>query len=348
MECALASLPAGEVITQVLTCITAVNPILSAGHTPVYCDISVDNFSINTAKLAEHVGPNTKAVVMQHTLGMEADVLGARQALGQNQVLLLEDSAHCLGYIAKDNGQPIADVSVHSFGAEKLLSTRFGAAVWVNPAMANSQLGDALVASFQKLPRMGLVVSTRVRLYPVLNGVLNRLPGSISNGVRKLLLATKLFRSPIVPAEQRGQNYESPQRMSKAVARKVSAAMKDLLVNMEHRAMIAQLYGSSLQGAKFAIPAALVGSVVCVRFPLLAPSAEVADEFFRNMRAKGYAIGKWYRPLLFPGPDSYDTYHYTMGSCPVAEDVSARIINLPTGPDVTEKTAKDIVDEIRS
>jgi dTDP-4-amino-4,6-dideoxygalactose transaminase len=57
-------------------------------------------------------------------------------------------------------------------------------------------------------------------------------------------------------------------------------------------------------------------------------------------------IGKWYRPLFFPGVKDYSAYNYRVGSCPVAEDVSARIVNLPTDLNTTAKVAKEIADAL--
>ena len=50
--------------------------------------------------------------------------------------LLVEDCAHCVTRMARDAaGWPLADISVHSFGVEKMLPTRFGGAIWVNPRL---------------------------------------------------------------------------------------------------------------------------------------------------------------------------------------------------------------------
>ena len=53
----------------------------------------------------------------------------ARAAHGAG-ALLIEDCAHCVGRMATDSSDiPLADVSVHSFGVEKMLRTSFGGAI---------------------------------------------------------------------------------------------------------------------------------------------------------------------------------------------------------------------------
>ncbi|MBE9940144.1 DegT/DnrJ/EryC1/StrS family aminotransferase, partial [Cellulosimicrobium cellulans] len=119
----------GDVVTQVFTCSTAVDPVLVAGLRPVYAEVSPATVAIDPDRLA--VGPDTRAVVLQNTFGIvdEAAARRLRDAARSVGALLVEDSAHCVGRLARDaDGTPVADVSFHSFGVEKLLPTRFGGA----------------------------------------------------------------------------------------------------------------------------------------------------------------------------------------------------------------------------
>ncbi len=337
----------GEVITQPLTCVTAVNPILYAGHKPVYCDITLDNLSIDASLLQKLINKNTRAIVVQHSFGMPADVEHVpKDADGP---IIIEDFAHRLGFIARVNKKPVADISIHSFGAEKLLNTRFGGAVWVNPEMRNKALHGHFVTLLQKLLPMSLVAALKVQAYPPLNGILNRLPTTLSTFTRKILTSTKLLYSPIVPAELMAQKPEPARLPSKATVQAVLSELTDFDTNLQLRKTATAAYLEAIDSGKFihTVPRALIGaSLPCVRFPILLDPAVDAEQTFLKLRAMGYAAGKWYRPLLFPGPKSYDTYGYQAGSCPVAEDAAARIINLPTSPNISPAKAKEIIDAI--
>src|SRR5690606_599882 len=142
----------GDVVTQVFTCSTAVDPILVAGLRPVYAEVSPATVAIDPDRLA--VGPDTRAVVLQNTFGI-VDSAGARRlrdAARSVGALLVEDSAHCVTRLARDaDGSPVADVSFHSFGVEKMLPTRFGGAVWVSPAL-DPALRSAVVTALDALP----------------------------------------------------------------------------------------------------------------------------------------------------------------------------------------------------
>ena len=150
---AIATAGGREVATQLFTCCTAVDPITSAGLVPRFCDIDPDTLAIPTTLAGE-----PSAVMLQHTCGLmapEADAALASTARARGAVVL-EDCAHCVGRLAVDaEGKPLADLSFHSFGVEKMLPTHFGGAVWVNPGFAATSLGADVVARLEELPALG-------------------------------------------------------------------------------------------------------------------------------------------------------------------------------------------------
>lgn len=73
-----AEMGAGEVATQLLTCCTAVDPILVAGLVPRYCEVSFDTAMIDFEAL--DASGELRAVVAQHTYGIVDDAATARLA----------------------------------------------------------------------------------------------------------------------------------------------------------------------------------------------------------------------------------------------------------------------------
>lgn len=347
MEVVLRQVAKGEVVTQAFTCITAVNPILMAGHKPVYADISEDTLSIDTASLGELLNNNTKAVVVQHTFGLVGDVAGAAKVVSKKSpdALLIEDSAHCLGMMASVGGRPVADVSVHSFGAEKFLASRFGAAIWVNPDMSDAVLRGSIAEALSGLPNMSLVSSLQARLYPLFNAIFNRLPVAVAQPLRRLTTASRLFVAPIMPVEQQGKNYGMPEKPASWVTRQMIELMANYEKVYKHRTEIASIYAKGLKRVN--IPLAVRrDKLPYVRFPVILDGPQKAEVLFEKLRSKHMNPGKWYRPLLFPGAADPSIYEYDSKSSPVAESVAARIVNLPTGMGVTAARAKEIIDEI--
>ena len=67
---------------------------------------------------------------MQHTLGIIDNKNNLYNIAKKQHLILIEDSAHCLLRMSRGtDDQPLADISAHSFGVEKVLQgTTFGGA----------------------------------------------------------------------------------------------------------------------------------------------------------------------------------------------------------------------------
>ncbi|MFI2703580.1 DegT/DnrJ/EryC1/StrS family aminotransferase [Cellulosimicrobium composti] len=337
----------GDVVTQVFTCSTAVDPILVAGLRPVYAEVSPATVAIDPDRLA--VGPDTRAVVLQNTFGI-VDSAGARRlrdAARSVGALLVEDSAHCVTRLARDaDGSPVADVSFHSFGVEKMLPTRFGGAVWVSPAL-DPALRSAVVTALDALPVVGARLDLAARSFRTQVRVLNRLPGAAAGTVRDALTAVGAYEPAIAPVENRGGLAHPPQRPSPWITDRMVDALRSSGDVEARRADTVAEYVRGLSGV-VEVPAGIGERAPLVRFPFFAPDAATADRLVRELTAAGFYVGKWYRPALFPGPDDPAVYGYTPGDPALAttEDLVARVVNLPTTVGVA--TARRVVRAVRS
>lgn len=330
---------AGEVITQPFTCTTALNPIMSAGHKPVYIDTNYADLSLDTSNLA--ASESARAIIMQHSFGMESNVKAAREFAEHHNLLVVEDSAHQLGLLAKDNGSFLADISVHSFGVEKLLPTKFGGAVWVNPDMKNKALQERIRTALSELPPLNTKTAAMATRYRAINRLLNHSPAFIEPRLRSFVTRTGLFQPAIMPDEVLGKNYDSPATPSKFMLEEMLHALVSYDATIKKRRAAAGVYHADLS-QEFTVPTALDKDCAPVRFPVLCRDKQTAAELFDTLRAHGHYSGKWYRPLLFPGTTNPKPYHYDAEQYPVAEDISARILNLPTN--ISPEEAKEIVN----
>lgn len=330
----------GNILTQSFTCVIAINPILTAGLTPEYIDVSPEHLSIDTTKLP--LDTNARALVLQHSFGILGNASEARQFVDKHDdMLLIEDSAHSLGLMARDGtGEPLADVSIHSFGVEKMFNTKFGAAIWINPKLDQS-LRRTLRKAFIDLPYPTDQVTWRMKTYRVANRILSHLPA----GFTSLAIKLNLFEVAVHPVELEGKNHGKPTQTPDWAMEKIISEFQNYPKNIGNRSAIAEIYREEL-GDIMEIPSRLNETKAPVRYPLFCKSGRQARKLFQHLTNQGYYVGKWYRPTLFPGVKNPQAYNYSKESCPIAEDLSARIINLPTN--VTPETAKEITNVIRS
>lgn len=325
----------GEVITQPFTCITAINPILSAGHIPVYIDANESDLSLDTTKL--QASKSARALIMQHSFGIESNLKRARSFANKHNLLLMEDSANQLGFLSTDkDGAPLADISIHSFGVEKMLSTKFGGAVWVNPAMKDTSLRDAIITDLTSLPKLDYATRQRVHHYRLYNRLTNSLPA-----LRSALISSKLFQPAIMSDELLGRNHGIPALPDKYILTKITKALDGYAIFPKNRQKVATLYRQQLP-KQLTFPKHLSKNAAPVRFPILCSNKRESVRLFEALRIAGHYSGKWFQPTLFPGPTDARLYNYDSELYPVAEQLSARILNLPTN--VTIKEAREILD----
>lgn len=89
--------PGDEIITVAAGFPTTVNPILQAGMVPVFVDIDIPTYNIDSQKIAAAINGKTKAIMIAHTLG-NAFNLDEVMALAEKYNLwVIEDCCDALG-----------------------------------------------------------------------------------------------------------------------------------------------------------------------------------------------------------------------------------------------------------
>lgn len=339
----------GNVTTQLFTCATAVNPILAAGMIPTYAPVSPDTISLDPHTLTHT--PNTKAVVIQNTFGLIDTTNAAtitRQAHNAG-IIVIEDSAHCVTRLARnEHGEPLADISIHSFGAEKMLPTKFGGALWVNPNPTTPQarqLNHNLTIALQQLPTPNQKVQFAMKSYRTQLRIWNRL-GTLGTTIKNTLTKTGLFEPPITPAETQGQHPYNPATIPNFVAQQVLTEIHNLDTIETKRAQAVNIYRTQL-AQHVEIPRALADGTPLVRFPFYAPQGVDAETVFAGLAERNVRPGRWYRPALFPGPRDNNVYYYEAGAQEhqATEALMSRVLNLPT--DVSGEEALRIAQAVK-
>ena len=332
-----------EAVTQLFTCVTAVDPIVAEGLVPRYADVSPRTLAADPALV--HADHATLAVVDQHTFGIidtEAS-LRLRDEAHAVGALLMEDAAHCLGRMARDaDGNPIADLSIHSFGVEKMLpGVYFGGAVWVNPGLAEP-VRAAICAAFEALGEPPAALERAARRYRNQMRVFTRVPHGLSVALRSHAAARGSFEPAVSEAEQRGRVSHAASLPGEWVARQATNGLGTLAANEENRraCVAAYLDGFAAAGADEAlgIPAAVrevASDQPLLRVPVFFRSTELASQAIAAVAAQGHYAQAWPRPLLLPGVLDAKAYGLQegTGAWPVSERLSAGVVGLPTDID---------------
>jgi len=124
-----------EVITVAAGFPTTVNPILQNGMVPVFLDVHVPTYNIDTTHLEEALSDKTRAIMIAHTLGNPFDLETISNFAKKHNLWLVEDTCDALGatYDGKKVGT-FGDLATYSFYPAHHMAMGEGGAVAVNGA----------------------------------------------------------------------------------------------------------------------------------------------------------------------------------------------------------------------
>src|SRR5215472_5981619 len=86
-----------EVITVAAGFPTTVNPILQNGLVPVFVDVTIPTYNVDTALLESALSTRTRAVIFAHTLGNPFDVAAVSAFAQKHDLWLIEDCCDAVG-----------------------------------------------------------------------------------------------------------------------------------------------------------------------------------------------------------------------------------------------------------
>jgi dTDP-4-amino-4,6-dideoxygalactose transaminase len=154
--------PGDEVITVSHSFIATANAIAHTGATPVFVDISLDDFNMDLARIADAITPATRAIVAVHQIGMPCRISAISALAKERGLRLIEDAACAVGseILTADGtwrriGTPIGDVACFSFHPRKIITTGDGGMVTTSDT--------ELAVRLRRLRQHGMTISDLAR-----------------------------------------------------------------------------------------------------------------------------------------------------------------------------------------
>ena len=89
--------PGDEVITVAAGFPTTVNPIFQNHLVPVFVDVCVPTYNVDTQQLEEAINERTKAIMLAHTLGNPFDLTAVNNLAKKHNLWLIEDCCDAVG-----------------------------------------------------------------------------------------------------------------------------------------------------------------------------------------------------------------------------------------------------------
>ncbi|MDO8461040.1 MAG: aminotransferase class I/II-fold pyridoxal phosphate-dependent enzyme [bacterium] len=331
-----------EVVLQSFTCVAVPNSIIWTGATPVYADIT-PSLTMDPDSLKKKITKKTKAIIIQHTFGIPADITTIIDIAKEHKLFVIEDCAHAIGIDYKNRQLGMfGDASFFSFGRDKAFSSVFGGMV-----ITKSRSFGKKLRVFQKhLREPGAVWTIRQIFHPLAFFFILPLYNFFSLGKIILVILQKLrFLSfPVSYKEKIGES--KPTFVAKLPEPLACLALQQIRKIKEfnkHRMDISNYYLSEFKDFEFDIP--YKESIPFLRFPIL---SENRDELLSYFKKNKIYLGTWYSNIIDPKGVDFTKIFFEKSSCSKASDYALKIINLPTHPTMTMDDAKRIVDLLKT
>lgn len=119
-----------EVIVPPITFGATAAAVLMQGATPVFADISLEDFNIDPASVEEKITKDTKAIIAVDLFGVPCDYERLKNIAQRHDLYIIEDAAQALGSSYKERpAANLADMGCISFYPGKVITTAEGGAV---------------------------------------------------------------------------------------------------------------------------------------------------------------------------------------------------------------------------
>lgn len=125
--------PGDEVIGVAAGFPTTVNPVLQFGAVPVFVDVDIPTYNIDSAKIEAAISPKTKAIMLAHTLGNPYNLEVVTALCKKHGLWLIEDCCDALGSTYKGRlVGTFGDIGTLSFYPAHHITMGEGGAVFTN------------------------------------------------------------------------------------------------------------------------------------------------------------------------------------------------------------------------
>jgi dTDP-4-amino-4,6-dideoxygalactose transaminase len=97
-----------EVITTPLSAAYSALAIMMAGARPVFADVDPQRATIDPDRIAERIGPRTRAILPVHLYGQPADMTAIARVAARHNLAIVEDC--CQAHLATSDGRPVGTI----------------------------------------------------------------------------------------------------------------------------------------------------------------------------------------------------------------------------------------------
>jgi len=334
-----------EVILPGFTCIVVPNAIIYLGAKPVYVDIDQETFNIDPSKLEEEITKKTRAIIIQHTFGIPADMDKILKIARKYNLYVIEDSCHAIGtrYKKKEIGT-FGDASFFSSQWSKPITTGLGGWAVVNHPELKERMERIYPQFMEPSSREVFVLNLEYLLYSKL--MTPPLFWLAQTTFRKLSSLGVAVGSSTNEELQCKMPFDYEKKMSLWQKKVLKKELNHLEQVISHRKWIVSQYERLLPQAGIQ-PISLNEDYepAFLRYPVYVKDKKRILELARRNKIE---MGDWFVSPVHPNLDGWEKVFYKKGTCPKAEEICGLVVNLPTHPKIKEKHVTKLIDFMKN
>ncbi len=339
--------PGDAVVLSPLTCKVVPLALFALGLEPVWADVAEETLNADREELARAAAdPRVRAILFQHTYGQGAGLDGAERVARERGLVLVEDCAQCLPTRAAapsaGRAGPPRRAAIFSNNLMKPLPAGSGGVA----TTADPELAAGIRRARERFAPPGAAQATMQRLERFLHAALLR-PSTYWPLFGLAQRFASHYEQRSIADEVAREIRSRPGRISAAQARVGSQRLALVSALAEHRRTTCRAYATLLAGvAGLALPRANDDLPLCY-FPV---RVAAKDELLRRARRARIELVPWpVRTPIYPIEDERElaSYGYVKGSCPIAEEIAAELVGLPTHEKIGERELHAVARLVR-
>jgi dTDP-4-amino-4,6-dideoxygalactose transaminase len=335
-----------EVIIQAFTCVAVPCPVLATDAKPVFADIDPATFNLDPASVEACITPRTRAIVVQHTFGIPADMDRILRTARSRGIYVIEDCCHTLAssYRGVRVGS-LGDAAFCAYRWGKPLVLGIGGTAIIHAEEPRKRLRE--ISRYSRIP--GILETARIRMEYLAHELLLRpsLFWLLRDGYRSLIkmgVAIPTFPKLDMQGELSDMDKAMPLFHQKQLAKRIGSAFEE---DAAFRRRRAGQYAAALDsiGARTAKLDERYDPVY-LRYPFLVTEKARILEQARKHRVE---LGDWFVSAVHPHADSEsEELGYRQGMCPAAERTAKQILTLPSYDKVRERDVERAIELLNS
>jgi dTDP-4-amino-4,6-dideoxygalactose transaminase len=328
-----------EIILPGYTCVVVPNAIRFTRAKMRFIDNIPGTYHINPEQIESNISKKTRAIIIQHTYGIPGPVEEIKAISEKHNIPVIEDCAHSLG--SSFNGTLVGNWGLAAFFSSqwsKPFTTGLGGlAVTSDPEFGRKieKISNGMTeAASSARWKLNLQYFIYKKFYS---------PRVYWQAQKMLHVLSKmgLFVGSSTESELEGNDpLDHNWRMSFQQKKDGYKSLVAIEENFKHREQLVKFYDEVLE--KNGWPTAYrTGKTNFLRYPILVRNKE---ELLLKARQDRVELGSWFETPLHPAPmDKHYIFGYWLGQCPVAEETTRQVVNLPLHQWITFKEADNII-----